>query len=131
MHSNPNYLFFLQGSANTAYTTLEDSSGGDFALQSFWLAGSLSGNCDTSVTITGSINGGPPLPACAVAPFIVSGRVGPVQVAFNPLCLATTVTIAATLTTQFCDTNTFITLDDVTVCPTTSTSGIYIEQGLQ
>ena len=127
VHSNPNY-FSLQASDPGAYLTLEDSSGAIFATQSLWLAGNYNNGCDATFTISGSTNGGPPIPTCAVAPFILGGHVDPVQIVFDPPCLATTVTITSSL--AFCP-GSVITLDDVTVCAISSTSGIYNEQAPQ
>lgn len=127
VHSTPHY-FTLQSDQTGVSMTLEDSSGAEYALQSFWLAGDPTSGCATTFSITGSINGGPPVPACVVAPFIVGGGAKPILIAFNPPCLATTVTITPIVNS--CS-RSAITLDDVTVCAITSTSSIYLKQASQ
>ncbi len=124
VHSLPNF-FFANGISTTI--TLEDSSGATFGLQSFYIAGypPTGGNnfCNELFTISGS-TGGVPNPACTVPSFGIGPASSPVVVTLNPPCFATTVTVQALNNNINCPAANVLTLDDITVCPTTTTSSI-------
>ena len=104
--------------------TLKDSSGATFGLQSFYIGAYVNGICNELVTITGSTEGGVPNPACTVQPFIIQNRSNMVQVTFGSPCFATTIIVQVMNTDINCSTPNALSLDDIKVCPTTTTSSI-------
>ena len=94
-HSPPNYLSPQNQAGSSIAITLQDSSGAEFGLKSFWLDGfpPLSGTCTERITI--STSGGGANPACSKTPSNIASTSRPVQIVFDPPCLADTVIVTA------------------------------------
>ena len=132
VHSHPNYYLAenaLTGSVTLSMSiTLQDDAGALFGLRSFWLDGSFFAGCGELLTVSGTTNGGQPNPACSATASFLVGNQPPSLIKFVTPCFATAVTINAVSQNPDCiagvTTYVSISLDDITVCPTSTANAI-------
>ena len=127
-HSPPNYLLPANQAGSPVSVTLQDSSGAEFGLQSFWLDEyPASTTCTESFTISGLTSSGASNPACSKTPPNIAGKTSPVQVVFSPPCFAKYIVVTANNVVPGCyggTTQTAMSLDDIIVCRTSTSSSI-------